>query len=588
MIHREQVIRFLQEKQEIEGGYTGTDLTKLAEILQITSRGLNKRISFWKKTDKEFSQFIYLGKEKPPITLFEFFKIEYGLESNPIQVKKGLYDDIQEERTDRNKEPLAKSTFYRNTNQKILSMFGSYQDNWFKAKKITFPENYSLEKNRESLNTIFTFSDLKIYGGADIEGIYKRLVEAKKAFSIYNVDANKYYSEILLKRKFLKNLLSSIPPNQQLEVQAKLIFQIQASYIIECTDLLIVQLIHKHGRTLQSDNASRDKTENNLREGSLKSFRNEFMNLDDSAKIDARDIKKHSNVLIEEDIVARMKLLRKHIDAYRIILKLLNNLTNNMTIGVKFHKNEVKTVYKLATGELTWDKLNEQQKKSITWKPDLTKAIDQGNADVVPLIATSRLINYIRKGKITFDESYYFQDIGERLSNIQLNLNECYLSPEILDQLIDCTYSINGLMHSDIPTEEKEKHDDELPTKWNDLSDILREVSTYIRSSNPSWFKEHDELFKKQTDGLFWIEYTEEDFAKRLYDSIEFLGRNFRYRDSEDFFSLKYFIQRYISAATLILEFKFIHKCLEQLSNKKIECFVLDTMGIDARIKSIL
>src|SRR3972149_1140132 len=151
MIYQEQVLRFLQEKQETEGGYSGTDLTILADILQVTSRGLKKRISFWIKTNKEFSQFIYLGKEKPPITLFEFFKIEQGLESNPIQVKKGLYDDIQEERIERNKEPLAKSTFYRNTNQKILSMFGSGQDNWFKAKKITFPENYSLEKNRESL-----------------------------------------------------------------------------------------------------------------------------------------------------------------------------------------------------------------------------------------------------------------------------------------------------------------------------------------------------------------------------------------------------------------------------------------------------
>jgi hypothetical protein len=28
--------------------------------------------------------------------------------------------------------------------------------------------------------------------------------------------------------------------------------------------------------------------------------------------------------------------------------------------------------------------------------------------------------------------------------------------------------------------------------------------------------------------------------------------------------------------------------CIEQLSNKKIECVVIDTMGIDARIKSIL
>jgi hypothetical protein len=588
MIHREQVLRFLQEKQETEGGYTGTDLTRLAEILQVTSRGLNKRISFWIKTDKDFSKFIYLGKEKPPITLFEFFKIEHGLESNPIQVKKGLYDDIQEERIERNKEPLAKTTFYRGVNQKILSMFGSDQDNWFKAKKITFPENYSLEKNRESLNTIFTFSDLKIYGGADIEGIYKRLVKAKEAFSIYNVDANRYYPEILLKRKFLKNLLSSIPPNQQLEAQAKLIFQIQASYIIECNDLLIVELIHKHGRSIQSDNASRQKVENKMRKDSLDAFRNEFKELDDSAKIDAKVIKKHSNVLIEEEILARMKLLRDHIDAYRTILKLFNDLTNNMTTGVKFHRNEARTVYELATGELTWDKLNEQRKKSITWNPDLMKAIDYGNADVVPLIAISRLIEYIRNGKITFDESYYFQDVGERLRNVQLNPNDCFLTPEILDQLIAYTYPINGFPQFDIPTSELEPQDDELPTKWIDLSDILREVSTYIRSSNPSWFKEHDELFKKQTDGLFWIEYTEEEFAKRFYDSIGFLGRNFRYRDSEEFFGLKYFIQRYISAATLKLEFKFIHQCLEQLSNKKIECVVLDTMGIDARIKSIL
>jgi hypothetical protein len=560
----------------------------LAELSHVTPQGLRKRLSTWIKADKEFSQFIYLGKEKPPITLFEFFKIEQGLESNPIQVKKGLYEDIQDERIERNQKPLAKSTFYRSTNQKILSMFGSDQNNWFKAKEIPFPDNYSLEKNRESLKTIFTFSDLKIYGGADIEGIYKRLVEAKEAFSIYNVSANRYYPEILSKRKFLKKLLNSIPPNQQLEAQEKLIFQIQASYIIECNDLLIVELIHKHGRTTQSDNASRQKVENELREESLNAFRNEFRDLDDSAKIDAKDIKKHSNVPIEEDILARMKLLRKHIGTSQTILKILNDLTNNMTTGVIFQKNEVKTVYKLATGELTWDKLDKKGKKLITWKPDLSKAIELNNADVVPLIAINRLIDYIKNGKITFNESYYFQDIGERLRNVQLNLNDCYLTPEILDQIIACTYPINGFPQSDIPTMELEAPEDELPIKWIDLSDILREVSNHIRSSNPSWFKEHEELFKKQTDGLFWIEYTEEEFAKRLYDSIGFLGRNFRYRDSEEFFSLKYFIQRYISGETLKLEFKFIHQCLEQLSNRKIECIVLDTMGIDARIKSIL
>lgn len=54
-------------------------------------------------------------------------------------------------------------------------MYSSETDNWFKAKLIPFPEDYSIETNREFLHTIFTFSDLKTYGGADINAIYQRL-----------------------------------------------------------------------------------------------------------------------------------------------------------------------------------------------------------------------------------------------------------------------------------------------------------------------------------------------------------------------------------------------------------------------------
>src|SRR3990172_871095 len=151
MIYREQVLRFLQEKQETEGGYTGNDLTKLAELLQVTSRGLRKRLSFWIKTYKEFSQFTYLGKEKPSVTLSELLKIEQELASNPIRVKKGIHEDLQEQRKEQNQKPLSKPTFYRAAKQKILSMFCSETCNWFKAKNIPFPEDYSLEKNRESL-----------------------------------------------------------------------------------------------------------------------------------------------------------------------------------------------------------------------------------------------------------------------------------------------------------------------------------------------------------------------------------------------------------------------------------------------------
>ena len=81
------------------------------------------------------------------MNLFEFLQIEQKLTSNPIQVKRGIYEDIQEQRRLENQKPLAKSTYYRTLKQKVLPMYCSETDNWFKAKFIPFPEDYSIEKN---------------------------------------------------------------------------------------------------------------------------------------------------------------------------------------------------------------------------------------------------------------------------------------------------------------------------------------------------------------------------------------------------------------------------------------------------------
>ena len=67
MISRERVLIFIREKQESDGGYSGNDLTTLAELLMVTPFGLRRRLSFWIKTDKEFSKFIYFGKENQEI-----------------------------------------------------------------------------------------------------------------------------------------------------------------------------------------------------------------------------------------------------------------------------------------------------------------------------------------------------------------------------------------------------------------------------------------------------------------------------------------------------------------------------------------
>src|SRR3990172_6836289 len=147
--------------------------------------------------------------------------------------------------------------------------------------------------------------------------ICEKLIKAKEAFSIYKVDANRFYPEILSRRKFLPKLLGSIPPNQQLEAQAKLIFEIQAAYIIRCKDLLIGEFIHELGRSKQSDNASRQTVENQLRTTALESIRKDLKEMDESGKIDPYIIKKHANSLIDEEILARIELLRKHSNIYQ-------------------------------------------------------------------------------------------------------------------------------------------------------------------------------------------------------------------------------------------------------------------------------
>jgi hypothetical protein len=53
------------------------------------------------------------------------------------------------------------------------------------------------------------------------------------------------------------------------------------------------------------------------------------------------------------------------------------------------------------------------------------------------------------------------------------------------------------------------------------------------------------------------------------------------------FYRLQYFIQRYLSDATLDLEFKHLWKVYEHLSGYKPSLIIIDSMGIDSRRKSL-
>ena len=76
--------------------------------------------------------------------------------------------------------------------------------------------------------------------------------------------------------------------------------------------------------------------------------------------------------------------------------------------------------------------------------------------------------------------------------------------------------------------------------------------------------------------------------AKKRMCTIGFLGGNFRYRDSERYWNIRYFIQRYLTEECLRQELKFIHRRMEKLTGNIIRGVIIDTMGIDGGKKSIL
>ena len=126
---------------------------------------------------------------------------------------------------------------------------------------------YNLSDARATLSNIFTYSDLKTFCGIDIDSIASRLQEAETYFqrTYLNIDPLKYFPHIRPRSKVIRNQLSRIQANKVLSSQARLIFEIQADFIVRLKDILIDELIHRKGWIDRSMNDNRQKIENRIR-----------------------------------------------------------------------------------------------------------------------------------------------------------------------------------------------------------------------------------------------------------------------------------------------------------------------------------
>jgi predicted flavoprotein YhiN len=111
--------------QQRFGGYTGKDLDDIARKLGFDRRTIKRNVEKWSKTDPSFAELEYIGKQSIIITLENIAIINQRL-----------------------KEKIA-------------------------SKK----QDIILE-----INDIFSYTDLKTFGGIDIDNIASRLLEAQKWF----------------------------------------------------------------------------------------------------------------------------------------------------------------------------------------------------------------------------------------------------------------------------------------------------------------------------------------------------------------------------------------------------------------------
>jgi hypothetical protein len=159
------------------------------------------------------------------------------------QIEKGGYTggDVAELAKSLPVSPQALSTFYRIVTNRKESLTAQQELQWLILYGINVADTYNLANARASLSTVFSYTDLKTFGGIDIEGIASRLQEAQKWFQQTYPDADpfEWFPRIRLRSKVIRNHLSRIKANESLADQALLIFEAQVDFIVRLKDILI-------------------------------------------------------------------------------------------------------------------------------------------------------------------------------------------------------------------------------------------------------------------------------------------------------------------------------------------------------------
>jgi hypothetical protein len=223
----------LFEYQQRFGGYTGKDLDNIARALGFNRRTLKRNVEKWSKTDPVFAELKYIGKRSISVTLEDIAIANQRLKENITCAKQVIVRDINDTRIKQGEVPIPQSTLFRiiNNLSETLICGAPPEFHWFVAQEIEVSDAYNLVDAHTTLSNIFTYTDLKTFCGIDMDGIAPRLQEAETYFqrTYLNIEPLRYFPNIRLRSKVIRNHLSTIKAEKSLSSQARLTFETQPS-----------------------------------------------------------------------------------------------------------------------------------------------------------------------------------------------------------------------------------------------------------------------------------------------------------------------------------------------------------------------
>jgi hypothetical protein len=459
---------------------------------------------------------------------------------------------------------------------------------WLANQGIKVSDTYNLVDARATLSKIFIYTDLKTFGGIDIDNITLRLHEAEKLFNetYQNIDPFKWFFRIRHRSKVIKNHLSRIKADESLSDQARLIFEEQVIFIVQLKDILIDELVHRDGSIQRDINSNRYKIETMIRRDRDNKYNEAVERMIISPN--GENLSTLKNIMDGGEFIpdeVEITLLKNNLSKYEHIYTHIEKLTTDFSEDeILSHHTTAELLLDLCRGKRNWTNINEDEKKKLTGNRIIPKEMQCMKA-----VFTKKLIHYIQNGKITIVHSFKYQDMGKIIGSIQLSDSDHMVTREDIEKLIKNTYPINfDFERIDVPSIDNENYDfDYISPNKIPFQQVQDQVSELVADHNPEWFQSHQEIFKKMTDGMFEMEYDEATFRTKLYQAIGFLGRNLRYSDSPSFSGLQYFIQRYLNDAAIDIEFKHLWKFYEDITGHKTPIIIIDSMGIDSRKKSL-